>query len=547
MTALAWLLLFRIKNRVWRAVKRLREPKFFIGMAVAAGYFLSLAFVQDFSGNPVGYLAHTFSAFLIFAHLRAWFPFPRQPRGPALFKLSDVHLLFPAPISRPALLIYAVADKLPGAMLFGLFFFFLSGFQIGALVGFACFTLLITLQGTIATFFRVYVYKDPARALLLFAPGWLYAIALLAGFGLAWQPLPAGGAGIFEHVAELVQSPGLREISYPVRAPALVMLGRDGAWPLLVCLAQVALYLLWLVRLDVHFEEWAVRRAEDLARSKQRRGPLKPGDAGRWSPFRPGLFGGRSVIAGFFWIRWLGKSRPRRARNLLFGLAVILAVGWAAPRLPELWLRSIAESIPFVLEMVVILVLFWRRGSNVAALDGLELLKPLPLRGWQVILGDVTGAAAAGMFPVLGLLGLGVALTPQASFQPFSLLERVAMAGGLAGVLFTMFCGFHAILYIQALWFPALAKLRTGQEGAVGHNMLVALVRMVFVVALFPVPCLVGFFGYAAQIALWREAQAALPVGLALLGFWAEILGLVIYAGWLFDRADFLLDGEQPA
>ncbi len=547
MTALVWLLGMRLKNRVWRAVKRLREPKFFIGMAVAAGYFLSLAFVRDFSGNPVGYLAHTFTAFLVFAHLRAWVPFPRQPRGPALFKLSDVHLLFPAPLSRPALLIYAVADKLPGAILFGLFFFFLSGFQVGALVGFACFTLLMTLHGTIATFYRVYIYKDVARGLLLFAPGWIYALALLAGFALAWQPLPAGGEGIFEHVGRLVQTPGLREISYPVRAPALLMLGEGGTLPLLVCLAQVGLYLLWLVRLDVHFEEWAVRRAEDLARRKARKGPVKSADAGRWSPFSPGLFGGRSVVAGFFWVRWLGKSRPRRSRSFLIGLAVVLAVGWAAPRLPEPWLRAIAESLPFVLEMVVILVLFWRRGSNVAVLDAMELLKPLPLRGWQVILGDVAGAAASGMYPVLGLLGLGVALTPQASYQPFTLLERLGMAGGLAGMLFTMFCGFHAILYIQALWFPGLAKLRTGQEGAVGHNMLVALVRMVFVVALFPVPCLLGFFTHATQMALWREAQVALPVGLAWLGFWAEILALVIYAGWLFDRADFLLAGEKPA
>ncbi len=540
MSSLLLLLVLRLKNRVWRSLRRLREPKYLIGAVVALGYFGSLLFVRDVSGNPIGYFAHTFTVFLAFAHLRAWVPYPRQATGPNLFKLADVNLLFPTPVHRTALLVYAVLGKLPGALLFGTFFFFLSGFSPGALVGFAAFTLIMTLHTTVATFFRYSFVKRPARSLLLFAPGWLYALALVLGVVFVWRAPPTGAAdsdAMFQFVESLIESPGLREISYPVRAPALLMTGPVLGWPLLVCLAQIVLYLVWLVRIDVHYEEWAVRRAES-----GRKGRGSDARKGRWSPFARG----GTALGGFFWIRWLGRTRPRRLRMILIGAAVILVIGTLAPSFPEAWLRAVTVAIPYVLQIVIIVVLFWKRGSSLGALDAMELLKPLPIRGWKVLLGDVCGAAAAGMIPLLGLLGLGVALTPQSAYQPFPFGVRLGMAGGLAVLLFTFFCGFHAIMYIQALWFPGLARLRVGREGAVGHNMLVTLLRMLFIVGLFPLPCILGAIGYGLAAMYLPGTGPWLPVLVGMLVLWGEILALVVYAGWMFDRADFLLTPETP-
>ena len=116
--------------------------------------------------------------------------------------------------------------------------------------------------------------------------------------------------------------------------------------------------------------------------------------------------------------------------------------------------RGIVEALPFVLEVVIIVALFWKRGTGTTAVDAVELIKPMPVRGWKVVLGDVAGSAAAGAYPLLALAGLAVALLPQAPFQPLGLPERLVAAALGMTVVTTLFFGFHAILYLQALLLP---------------------------------------------------------------------------------------------
>ena len=564
----------RIKSRL----KRLKQPKYLAGAVVGACYLYFVFFRRTHAprfgagpGSPGGALPADWlvlfgeiGALILFLLLALNWCIPR--RAALAFSETEIAFLFPAPVSRRMLVNY----RLLGAQL-GIFFtaviftlVFGRGRGFGAhsayqMFGWWLVLALVNLHFTGTSFVWSRILNPSIttirRRVITICAGVAVALALLVWIALSVR-LPtradfSGAPAAASYVTEVLHSgplPWLLALPKLVLAPYFATSLEEFTLAMIPALILLAIHYLWVVNTEVAFEEASIARAEKRA---ARRRAVQQGDyrgQAEVAKARTPAFvlggSGRPEIA-FLWKNLLATSAFFRPRTILVFTAIL--AGGAA------WLSRQAELAPIGAGLSVvgsiILVVTVVLGPQIARQDlrtdlaNADILKTYPMRGWQIVLGEVfTPVAILSVVFWIALLTVYLSL-PGDSFKRIPLDLRSGLALGLA-VLAPPFIAIQVLMPNAAtVLFPAWVQAtrdRTERGVEVMGQRLIFLASQLLVTALVVVPALlVGalvFFVVSLLTTYAAGAAVAVIAMTALLGFEAW-LG-IRWLGSRFEKLD---------
>src|SRR5664280_631770 len=581
--ALVYLQATVIKNAVAQRVRRLRQPRYLIATLLGLAYFYFLFFRRSswrgagpgatVASANIGLLVGISIAALIMAARIVYAWIFSANRAALTFTEAEVAFLFPAPVLRRVLVRYKLLKSqiriLFSALLFSLVsqrFGFLGGNAWTHAAGWWILLSTLELHNIAASFTRERLLNlglNPARRRALFGGG-----LLLIGVGLwSWlrRTIPAPGAadladpmamvhylqGVFARppVAWLL-APCLW-ILRPFFAPDLAAFLR-ALGPALLILAG---HYLWVIRSEVAFEEASL----ELARRRAERGAARR--AGRWGDRNQPARKRREPFAlrphglaapAFLWRALISAGPWFYPRNWLFISAGVLGVMlWLAaqPAYRTVLVVVQAAALPLGFWVLIAGPMLMRREVRLL-MQRLDVVKTYPLRGWQVVLGEMLAPIAlitAVEWLLLAVLAVAAAsLTGR--YGSTVLLSGLGMVG--VGLLVPPVVGlmtgipFAATLYFPS-WMSAVGQAGGGLD-AMGQRMIFAGGFLVVLAAALLPAALAAAVPYF--IVLWTaDSPAAALVagaGAASLVLIGELAAVVWWLGGRYDRFD--LSTEVP-
>jgi len=579
--ALVYLQLTALKNAVRQRTSRLRQPRYLIATLVGAAYFYFLFFRMPASpgsgpgartgpGNIGLFVGVTLAAVIMMGRIVYLWIFSAD-RAALTFTEAEVAFLFQAPVQRRVLVNYKLL-KSQVRIVCSAFLFSLLSQRLGTLGGngwthaAGWWILLSTLElhSIAASFTRermLDIGLNLARRRALFLGG-----ILLIGCTLGWYlrrtlsaPTPA----------DLVQPTAMLHYLQGVLAtPPLTWLLAPFIWILRPFFAQdlttfvrslgpalliLAGHYVGVIRSEVAFEEASL----ELARRRTERGEARM--AGRWNgPDRPAqkrpepfvLRPQGLVPPAFLWRNLISAGPLFYPRNWLFiSVAVLGAMLWLASR-PEY--RTVLVFVPAIalpLSSCVLVAgpMVMRREVRLM-MQRLDVMKTYPLRGWQIVLGEML--APIVLITAIEWLLLAVMAVAAGTLKgEFGLVAAVGGFGAIAiGLLVPPVVGLMTgIPFAAALCFPAwMASLGSAGGGvdAMGQRMIFAGGYLTVLAAALLPSALVAVGPYL--LVSWSSGSAAAGLivgasaaGLTLLGE----LGIVIWwLGGRYERFDLSLE-----
>jgi ABC-2 type transport system permease protein len=565
----------RIKSRL----RRLKQPKYLASAVVGALYFYFVFFRRTHAprfGNPGGQGSPAdalpadvlpaigeVAALILFLVLAVnWF-FPR--RAALAFSETEIAFLFPAPVSRRMLVHYRVL----GAQ-FGIFFtaiiftvIFGRGRGVGAhawyqFIGWWLILALVNLHLTGTSFFYSRLLNPSItsvrRRVITLSVGAAVVLALLAWIVLSVRlPTHADVSGTSElarYVMEVLHAGPLPWLlALPKLAVAPYFASGLGHFALAVIPALILLgiHYFWVVHTEVAFEEASIARAEKRAarlrasRQGDWRGNVAVTKA-RKPPFALGSIG-RPELA-FLWKNLLGTGAFFRPRPVLMLTAILVGgTSWLSRR-PDLAAIGAGLSVVgmVILLMTVLLGPQMARQDLRTDLVNADILKTYPLRGWQIVLGELlTPVAILSAVFWIALLTVYLSLPGDALARiPLGLRNEVAL--GLA-LLAPPFIAIQMLMPNAAtVLFPAWVQAtgdRTERGIEVLGQRLIFVASQLLVTGLVLLPALLA----GALVFFIVNLIAGLAIGavLAVIAM-AALLGLEVWLGvrWLGTRFEEL-------
>jgi len=564
MTGALWYLVRTTgRNRLRRQAARLRNPRYVVAFVLGLGYFWFLFFRPgsqggegiSMQGNP---LVTVFAPlFFLLAVAYAWIF--GSDKSALAFTPAEVALLFPAPVSRRALILYKLARS-QIAILFTVFIWVillgrgdgavpapLFGVTVWAMITtFSLHRLGVALVRSGMTQHGTSGARRSAVPLLLFA-------AVLATVG----------AGLWLARAELMAAPSfpaqLRSLGDVLQdAPAgiallplhllIAPLGAEGAgdWLRLIGPALIILgvHLWWVLRTDAAFEEAAVeasvKQAKALAELKARQsGTLRPKltAARRTIPLAPT---GAPAVA-ILWKNAIWLHRTGQVRSILLPPALALAAlvllgrdGGGAAQV----IAAISVAVVVIFLMVGPLVL---RNDLRADLLQLSLLKTLPLRARDVVFVQILGTAAAMTVGQVLLVFVGAAalsLSALGAKVPAGVLAASVIGSPL--LLLALNAANFTIHNGMAVVFPGWVRLGDTTPGGVesmGQLMLVGAATILALVLMLLLPALLGTVVVAV---LAKSLGVAIVAGalVATAALAGEVYLLIVALAGAYERVE---------
>ncbi len=569
------------KNQTVSRIRRLKQPKYLLPALVGAGYLYLIFFRRMFTSRgmrpapalPVSIdmlplVEAGFGVLLLIVVLLPWI-LPWKNRG-ITFSEAEIQFLFPAPISRRALIHFRLV-KMQLGILFSVlitFLFFGRG-RFGA----HPVALLLTLWA-VYSFLALYrVGTSLAQTSLLEHGVWslrrhFWLLFLLAAavvsivIWIRWYipPPPEAGVASMENLQpwllRTVESgPAFflllpfRMLVRPAFAPDMTAFLGDFA----ISLAMLALVYLWVLRSDAGFEEASLERARKLAiRLEAARSGRKAGAASSGAKVRRPLFRlapeGPQHIA-IFWKNLISFGRAGSLRIL--PVVVVVAVSMTIIFSRQGGERSAA---PVVIGMIAaVMAGFLTLLGPMMIRDDLridillvDLLKTYPVPGWKIVLGEMLAPTAVLAAAQCGLLAIAAYAAPGFGDTPWPLSHRILAALACA-LLFPCFSllGISiqnaAVLLIPG-WVQLGKEQRQGIE-AMGQR-LITMVANVFILvfAVLPAGLLFAAVYFAGN---WLLGWGVIPIAAAVaaLVLLAEAGIGIWWMGRLYDRFDVSLEG----
>jgi hypothetical protein len=489
---------------------------------------------------------------------------PRD-RAALTFSEAEIAFLFPAPIGRKTLIHFRTINA-QLRILFTSLLLALFSSRWNFLVGgagvriFGWWLILATLDlHAVGSSFVITRLLDRGvtslrRQLLTVA-----IAALLVGLALAaaWRGLHApqsedfaGPAAVVHYVSSLLTSGALSWLLLPatwVIRPILATGSREFFAALGPALVIYALHYAWVLRSEVSFEEASIAKAEKRA---ARRSAMQRGDGvrlgrtqrkARLAPFKLAA-AGRPEVA-FLWKNLLASASYLTPRTALI-VAALIAVGsnWLT-RLDHEVLRTTIGTIALVgAGYVLVFGPLIARQDLRLDLPNTDMLKTYPLRGWQVVLGEVL-APVAIISALLWLLLLAAAflLQPPAS-APLTPASRAAAALAVA-LLVPFVCAIEVLVLNAAVvlfpaWLPQGAGRGAGIDVLGQRIFFVAGLFLATAGALLPAAIGAAAMFFATVWIVGTPIAAALGSAAALAVLCVEVGLGVVFIGRRFERFD---------
>jgi hypothetical protein len=567
--ALAYLRVTSLRNALVSRFRRLKQPKYLIGAVVGVAYFYLLIVRRIAAPRPLGAggLPQTFpieqlptvaalGALVLTVLVALYWLWPRT-RAALTFSEAEIAFLFPAPIRRKTLIHYRWVNTqlriLFTSLLLALFsspWTFLLGGAGVRIVGW--WLILSTLDlHAVGSSFAITRLLDRGvtslrRRLVTFA-----FVALVLGPVLvaAWRGMRApnpeetvGPVAIARYLGSLVTTGPLSWLLKPatwVVRPLLAADARAFVAALGPALLVYALHYVWVLRSEVSFEEASIAKAEKRAARRSaavREGTWRVGQSelkAQRAPFD--LSAVRRPEAAFLWKNLLSSASYLQPRVALIVAAVIVVGCISITRADLEVLRNIVAV--FAMFGAVYTLLF---GPLVARQDlrldlpNVDVLKTYPLRGWQIVLGEVL-APVAIVTVLLWLTLLAAALTfrpPQAAWTARGLAPTViAIALILPLLCAVQVLVMNAAVVLFPAWVP-LGPVRGAGIDVFGQRIFfLAGLFLTTIAALLPAAIaaaalfLVSVYVVGALVAGGLAVLAALAVLLVELGLAIAWLG----------------------
>ncbi len=552
-------------------VARLKRPKYLFGALIGGFYFYAYFYRFLFlgaKGTPdlpadAGMLGENLAALALCVAVLIFAWIIPGKRTALTFSEAEIATLFPAPLSRRELVRYKLFTSQVGILLFAVMMTLITG--RGATgrgwlhLGGWWVVISIFALHRLGASFAITRLMERGMANWQRRSVLLGVVALLAGALMAWKNFapapPALGALGSEDLLTayvddvLLSGPGPWLLA-PFRLIVRPYFAADGIaflhalWPALLILAA---HYWWVLRADVSFEEASIavtqqRAALIAARQKgDRRMTLAP----RMSKIP--AFSLRPVgwkAAAFVWKALLYSGGRRTLR--LWGAIVAAALAISA----LLTLLRPSETLALTLSIaggtifLVTLLANLTTGGTYLRQDlvAMDLLQTLPIRGWQVVLGQLLTQAALGaliqwaglLLAATGLLGLGGIMDARAD-EVFAAAAAVALLALPFNL--TMMIIPAGTLLLWPGWFKG-GPQSAGFE-AVGLRLILMLGQLLAVGAALLLPALGGGAVWlAAQWLGWSIGWMPLAGAVAALVLAGEAWLGILALGALFERFD---------
>lgn len=563
------------RNKLRTQLARLRQPRYLLAL-VLGGLYLYWALGVGISEQEMPFAELTsrpetqvvVAAVLLITSARWWLA--RPDRTALAFSPAEVHLLFPAPVSRRAL-VHTKLLRGQAAILLNVLIWVvllrggaasIGGWQRGLAlwVLFSTFTLHRLAAALVRLNLAQHAGSGRRRAVL---PMIVFG-ALFATVGsLLWAARPeltaawADGVGAaLRALGEALQHPAARVALAPVQAlvaPVFAStttewLGRIGP-----ALLVLALHYAWVVRTDASFEEAAIEasqaRVQALAKlqgTSMAASRSKRGGVARTFPL-PRL--GHPAVA----IAWKNATAAIRGGGWLrqIGLFFVLFAGSIAV------LRASTDMPPEALfaltsvwgGMLLLLGPQWTRYDLRLDLRDLTSLRTLPLSGRAIVAAEVIGVSLLHAVTIFAFLAVPVVFALIDGTLREALLD---VAGAPLPALVTVLLVVPALNLLTftiqnglALLYPAWVQLGTDRRGfeAMGQTMLTMGITTIggAVALVFPIALGVATgFIVRPWVGAWSGALAAAVAFAVLL---AQVVPLWMAMGEVLDTTE---PGDVP-
>nr|WP_211193640.1 putative ABC exporter domain-containing protein [Pyxidicoccus fallax] len=562
------------RNRLLRQLARLRKPRYLLGALVGLAYVVTVLSrglnLRAVGGSGVPQGARLFAELsLVGSALGTVFAAWALGRDrPSLsFTESEVVQLFPAPVTRRALLHYKLVRGLLGATVGALFATLfvgrvVSGAPVLFFVGASLALGTLYLHSTAASFVRTRLAAWGGWGVALRWAGVALAVtgaALAVLSSLREHPFPeevGSSRELRQWLESVMETPGLSAVLWPGRVLVGPALARDvdgflRALP--PVLGLLAAHYVWVLLAEVPFEETAVVRAETRSRERALRASGHAARVGKLSPRKPPFrlsARGRPEVA-LIWKNLIARKRLAGGAGM-FLLFVVMG-GALAAMMGDARLFTDTRRVvgPLALTLAVLLTV---AGPSAFRMDlrmdlpKLDLLRAMPLTGRQVVGAELAASAlSVGGFQLV-LLAVALVLGPGAEAERLGewwwpgglalavLLPSVSLAG-----LFVQ----NAAVVLLPAWVPADTGERTRGLEAMGQRLLTLVGSMVVTLAgLFPAAVLAMLVGWplASVLGAWALPVAALVAAGVLVGeVWLGVMAL----GRAFERLDVSEDRQE--
>lgn len=571
--ALSYLFLNSVRNRLRSQVQRLRTPRYAIGLVLGLGYFWLIFGRRAFTHAGAEAVSAMGTAYAALAPVGVLFVIGGiwlfgGDRSALAFSEGEVSMLFPAPVSRRALILYKLARSqvaiVVNVVIWALLLRRANASLPGVLSALGVWTLFTTLSlhrmgAALTRASRVeYRAAGKERRWARQAVGFVIVIAVMGALVVLpmseIQPADSGNPFAFVHDFMLVlESPGARAVLYPFHLLiAPVFAGGAGAWAIamLPALGIVLLHVWWVVRSDAAFEEAAALASSERARlveamQSRRTMTAVPASAASSGSISLAATGMRPVA-----IVWKNAIALRRTfqsgalLRMLFMMVIFAAAfGWKT--------HDPARSIGAIAAMMALVVPVF--GAQLLRIDlrsdmlHLPFLKSLPLAGADLVLAEVASVAV----PLAALQLVLVAVAAGAFAMSGG--ELPIPPGVRAGILFTsplvllaLNGAICTVLNGLAVLFPAWIRLGTAGPGGVemiGQRMLSTIAGLAGFIVLMVIPAALGA---GAWFALHANITAAVTAAclLGAIALASESYGVILALGHAFERAEPQQFGE---
>jgi ABC-2 type transport system permease protein len=547
------------RNRLFIGLRRVRSPRYLAALIVGGLYVWSLLIRPANSGGITTFLGQptemVITVLLVLTLMGAWV-FGSDTTALA-FSQAELSLLFPAPLSRRALIGYKLFRAQIAVTINVLVWVFIlrrGGTAVPPVmraIGIWALFSTLNLHRLGAALVRSSWREHGAVAarrnvwsIVVFAA---VGAALLAGFVVGRHELANadGAGGFFVALGHVLAKPPASIGLYPFHllvAPTFAHSMSQWSETIGPALLLAVLHLWWVMRTDTAFEDAAIEASAERARRfeamRSRRSFTAAPPRSAASSLRLSSVGHPALA--IIWKNTLCLRRTMQLRVFVGPAAMAIAVGAAMSGT-----RADAGQIVAVgaLAFLGMLLLFGGRlirNDLRQDMQHLPLIKSLPLPPGDIVLAEVASSAIPMVIVQLALVAFAFLVTLRSPIDPLGPEVRLAL---LIAAPFAVVALNAALLTIQngtAVLFPAWVRLgptvSTGVE-ALGQNLLVSMANLLGLTLGLILPLLVawGSLNLAPQ---GRGFRLMVVVIIAALVLAAETYAAMRFLGRALARAE---------
>jgi len=546
-----------LKNRLWRRLRRLREPRYLAGLVVGLLYLYwfvvrnqmraprrgrtDLTWLTSFAPDIV--VGGAVLLWVVAVLVWLW-PFATRTWT---FTAAEVQFFFTAPLMRRQLLNYKLLRSQVGLLFSVLIASLFTGAARAAVAGrwslllggwllFAAIFLHVLGANLTKSSFRAPASRVPwlawaSATLMIVVSGLLCGTYLVHARALVSRPLNDAIFGIVE-LGRVGAAPfalwPFRAVLAPIFAETPLAFAR-ALGPALVVLVLNYVWVLWS---DANLED-----AASAAEQRQAQGRSAPAPVVRPAPFSLAARG--RVETAILWKNTilLGRYVSLRLVVRVSIPVVVMAVVFG--------LNSKGGSLaPLLLMLIVFATVvgpFMIRNDLRHDLQRLSVLKTWPISGRELLLGELLAPTFLLSAIVWFLLAVTLALSPAWKDGPIDAVGRAALLVSV-GLLAPMLIAGQVIIQNAAVvlfpgWIATGGARARGVE-AMGQNMLMfAGTLLALAIGVLPASAIAGGLGYVLYLFLgW---PGLLPATMLLASILVVEAGLVVmWLGRVLERTD---------